>query len=325
MRMRCLKWIFTLFSIAVLCGRSPAQGRFGPPPPEPNPSDADVRLEPENGKTQFALNEEIRLDLVFTSRTPGFDVNTTDYGDLSEDVNVTPADGWFRWRGQSGHDYSSPTKLAGESIRVPVVLNAGIVFQKPGRYQVSVTTGRLRTPTRSLQRTTNPVEIEIVAPDEREESGLVHSLLNEIATGDYKTGQAAASQLALLQGDEAVRAKVQVLLDAKDYDCCSGAILDGLATSRNLQLQLDLLEAAWHDVQHAPDDTLHSALNETRAFLRKRTLSGWQMIVNPQTDPASKEAEKQAENDMNEIAATLGERSGENLRDTAYFLMWIRN
>ena len=268
--MRSLSWYLVMFALGVSCGKCIAQQ--APISAGADVNAADVRLESENGRTQFKLGEPIKLELVFSSRTKGFFVNTTDYGDMSEEVNVTPADGWFRAHGRSGHDYSSSVPLGDEPIRIPVLINQGIIFQKPGRFEISVTTWRL-----GKQRTTSAIAIEIVAADEREEAGLASSLSVRFRTRAVKSRHAAAAQLAFLGGDEAVRAKIFWLAKGNGGDGVQREMMDGLASSRNLELQLELLQAAWRDVRHVPDSSLLSAMQQTRAFMRKQTLPGWQM------------------------------------------------
>jgi hypothetical protein len=291
---------------------------------------ADVRLETKDGQTHFKLDEPIILELVFTAHTPGFTVNTVNYGDLSEQVNITPAEGWFRHHGSSGHDYLSTTKLEDEPIRIPVLLNQGIVFQKPGHYEISMTTGRLiasQPGFAGIRLTTNSVAIEITAPDEQEESALVRSLSAQIETSRGQPRRDAALQLAFLAGDDAVRAKVHFFLDPGTDPSDSGqdpvrhAMFEGLASSRNLKLQLDLLEDAWHDVRRAPDFSLLDAMQQARAFLRKQTVPGWSMVVSPKTDDASSQADLERQNDVSELVASLLQRTGENRRDTVYLLM----
>jgi hypothetical protein len=312
--MHRIRWMLLALALGVLCGRCAAQE--SPISAHADAAGAEVRLESENGRTQFKLGEPIKLELVFTSRTKGLFVNTTDYGDMAEVVNVTPADGWFRAHGQSGHDYSSSVPLGEEPIRIPVLINQGIIFQKPGRFEISVTTGRL-----GVKRTTNAIAIEILPADEREEAELVRSLSVQISTTNGKSRRAAADQLAFLGGDEAVRAKIFWLAKGNGGDSVQREMMDGLASSRNLELQLELLEAAWRDVRHVPDSSLLSAMQQTRAFMRKQTLPGWQMAAMPGTDPASKIANEERQHDVSEIVETLPQRTGNNRRDTAYFLM----
>jgi hypothetical protein len=315
-------WCFATVALAVACLPSLAQET----PVVTQVDGAEVRLEAKDGRTQFTLDDPITLELVFTARIPGFTVNTTGYGDMSEQVNITPADGWLRSRGPSGHDYLTTEKLEDAPIRIPVLLNQGIVFQKPGHYEISVTTARLIAPQPSpgaLRLTTNTVSIDITAPDDQEEAALVGSLSTGMETASGQALHDAALQLAFLGGDEAIRAKVRWLLDPGDDQTgnVEGEMLQGLASSRNLQLQLDLLEAAWRDVQRVPENNLLEAMQQTRAFLRKQTLPGWTMTVAPPTDEASKLAEQERQHYISEIVATLPLRTGENRRDTVYYLM----
>jgi hypothetical protein len=319
-------WWMASLALAVACKPCLAQET----PVATEAEGAQVRLETKGGRTQFKLDEPIWLELVFTSHAPGFDVNTADYGDMSEQVNVTPAEGWFRHHGSSGHDYLTTMKLGEEPIRVPVLLNHGIVFEKPGHYEISITTGRLigaQAGFAGIRLTTNTVAIEVTAPDEQEEAALVRSLSAQIETGRGQARHEAAVQLAFLGGDDAVRAKVQWLLDPgngpgeNEQDTVQQEMLGGLASSRNLKLQLDLLEAAWRDVQRVPEHSLLDAMQQTRAFLQKQTLEGWTMAVPAKTDAASQSADQERQNDISEILATLPQRTGENRRDTAYFLM----
>jgi hypothetical protein len=336
--MRVLSRSLAVFALGVACRLCLAQEVSTSAPAVA--TGTEVRLETHDGRTQFTLDEPIQLDLIFTSREPGYAVNNIDYGDVADVVSVTPAEGWFRPREKSGHDYVTSTELDNAPIRVPVLLNQAAVFQKPGHYEVSITTGRLQASTLTHGKrqtrpvplqTTNAVGIDIVAPDEEQEAALVQSLSSQIAGEPGRARQTAALRLAYLSGDDAVRAKVHWLLSAeemdntKDHDNIGKLMGDGLASSRNQQLQLDLLEAAWLDPQRVPTSELQDALWQTRAFLRKQTIPGWVMGVAPVTDAAQVEAQKQAEqerqHDLSELVATLPSRSGTNRANTAYFLI----
>jgi len=306
-------------------------------------SPATVRLEVKDGQSHFLLGDRIELELVFTN--PGSDaytLNTTEYGDLSEKVNITPSDGWLQWRGPSGHDYSMVTKLESKEIRIPVVLNDGFVFREPGHYEVSVTTGRLQqgkplaSDNHYLQLTTNAVGLDLSERSAAEEAALVRTLTNEIdslpVTHDPRADPRAdaAARLASLPGDAAVRAKVRLLLDDSDWAQALHYIISGgLAASRNLTLQLSLLQAAWNDPQRTPDSELESAISTTRHFLySKTTLPGWQMMVMPPSgkpDAATQQAIDEHNADLTRLIQSLPARSGDNRRDTTYFLMENHN
>ena len=283
----------------------------------------EVRLEPKDGRAQFKLDEPITLELVFVAHTTGFAVNTVVYPDMSEQVDITPAEGWFRQREHSSHDYLTKETLGETPIRIPVLLNQGIVFLKPGRYEISITTSRLMDTqdgtTWHLVKT-NPVSIEVAAPDEKAEADLVRSLSSQIAASSGKARKEAAAQLAFLGGDEAVRAKVRWLSDPGQE--VQQEMLKGLASSRNLQLQLELLQAVWRDPQHVPSNYVLTAIEQTRAFSRKQTLPGWTMVFSEKKDQASKLAQEDLERDLSEIVATLPQRTGMNRRETAYFLIF---
>src|ERR1700687_2444086 len=166
-------------------------------------SHTPVRLEPHNGQTHFKIGDPVILDLVFTSRSPGYVVNTdtTPYPPVSDLVELAPEDGWvrshFSFRGNSQNG-NALANLGSSPIRVPILLNRTITFNEPGRYEVTITTERLRTsddwrPT-SLEtcdpcRMTNAVGIELSVRDESEEAALVKSLSGELE--ESKNGMSA--------------------------------------------------------------------------------------------------------------------------------------
>jgi hypothetical protein len=319
-RLRDIAW-FLLATILLAAGPCTAQE----PPASTHIDGAEVRLETPDGRTQFTLAEPLPLELVFSAHASGFEVNTTNYGDMSEDVNVSPGDGWFRSHAASRHDYLTSTPLEDEPIRIPVLLNQGIVFLKPGRYEVSITTSRLMGPQSAgrIRLTTNTVTLDLMPMDEQQEAALVRSLSGQIATASGSPQQQAAQQLAYLPGDEAVRAKVRWFLDSFSgaNESLEKQMLEGFASSRNLKLQLDLLEAAWLDPQRTPQSSLLDAMQQTRAFLRHQTLNGWSMVSVPIAEDAPNTAEQERRADISKIVATLPQRTGENRRDTAYYLM----
>jgi hypothetical protein len=358
-------------------------------------SGAAVRLETHNGQTRFKLGDRVMVDLVFTSRTPGYVVNTDayPYRPVSDLAEVVPAEGWVRtyrtFRGQ-GQDGSALATLGTDPLRVPVLLNRTIAFQKPGHYEVKLTTERLRTAATFMNttsaeacdpcRTTNTVGIDLSARSAREESALVVSLSRELEDpkeqvagidlsakekkqilqdienqqkmGDStEAGQKqmaallrkmndivanqlalsekgeqarrlAAERLAYLIGDDAVQAKVRfIVADKEDGEAhpIGPIMVDGLPTSRNKQLQSDLLEAAWRDPQHIPTSVLQTAVREARELIHK------QMVTDEPTLWAGTSEEHQAALDeyhreIDEIAATLLLRSEANRAETIKFL-----
>jgi hypothetical protein len=322
----------------------------------PNPGAAgagagpQVRLEAKDGRTHFRLGDLITLELVFSN--PGFvpaaepepltpiqramraahplpgqhTVNPTDYGDLADAITITPADGWFQWQGKSGHDYLSEELLTDHEIRVALVLNQGYVFRQPGHYEVSVTTYRLD----SKPVTTNRIGLDLAARPADRERALVRRLDAEIAKRKpadaecfCKDENGAAEQLAAFPGDDAVRAKVRWLLtEDEDHGSARSAMAGGLAASRNYDLQLQLLQTAWHDPQTVPDSALLDAIENTRLFQAGKTLDGWRMVLGrAPTDAESQRLAEERRADLQAIVDSLPQRSGRNLTDTVYFLM----
>jgi hypothetical protein len=105
-----------------------------------------------------------------------------------------PEEGWVRthhaFRGKGINGNALVENLGSDPVRVPVLLNRTITFQKPGLYEVTVETERLR-PSKTFSemttlercdpcRTTNAIYITIAERDESEEAALVVSLSHEL-------------------------------------------------------------------------------------------------------------------------------------------------
>ena len=133
----------------------------------------------------------------------------------------------------------------------------------------------------------------------------------------------AALLLSYLQGDDAVRAKVRWLLADNDHggDDTGLVMLDGLAHSRNLQLQMKLLQAAWVDTQLVPTDVLQSALQQTKAFLQNETFELYYSHGVPGRTMPHTEVVEEYDRELGEIFATLPQRTGSNREHTAYYLL----
>lgn len=291
------------------------------PPATGNPG--QVRLEPHDGKTKFYLGDLIQLDLVF-SRGPGegpISVNATIYGDLADKVEITSAKGWIQWRGQSGHDYAvvSPPITSGE-LRVPVVINDGFVFRQAGHYEIRVATRRIGGPEPVA---TNTVGIDLEEMPEDMESAEVRELVAEIASaGNTREGHparaTAVAKLAALGGDDAVREKIR-MMRASDDDIRQNTPL-ALASTRNLELQLSLLEAAWNDVSQAPFYDLAWALQQTRSLMRGEVQPGWTMVAGVKADEATRRAAQEHSADVDTMIRSLPQRSGESRSFAVYLL-----
>jgi hypothetical protein len=319
--------------------------------------------------------------------------DTSPYRPASDEVHIVPEDGWFRshssFRGQSING-NALVDLGSSPVRVPVLLNRTITFQKPGHYEVTLTTERLR-PSKTLWQSTNPeacdlcrktnsVTIEITSRDESEEALLVVSLSHQIdgneelssgsglpleqkvallreieahqraaASGELdqkqseallrKLGEIGANQIALdqkrkdarreaverlayLAGDDAVRAKVHFIIADKekgDAYPISQIMVDGLPSSRNKQLQLDLLQAAWRDPQHVPTSVLQTALRQAKELNRGQPVVD-EAILWAGTPEERQAALAEYQREIDEIADTLPLRTEANRAETLEFL-----
>jgi len=154
--------------------------------------------------------------------------------------------------------------------------------------------------------------------------------LNEIATEraaaiDKRQADLllAAQRLACLEGDEAVRAKVHFIATGRESDEENriGLILvNGLPNSRNKQLQLNLLEAAWRDPGNLPTYELHEALRAARDLARDRMVKIDEFGGG---EEERKAAVKQYQTDLDVIIVTLPQRSEANRAQTIQILKKI--
>lgn len=300
-------------------------------------SGPEVRLEAHDGKTTFYIGDRIQIDLVFTNTTSDpYMLNDSDYSDIVDDVEINPISGWMRWRGPSGHDSASETTLSSAAIRLPIAVNEGFVFREPGHYEIRVATNRLTQGASILNLkasgpiTTNALGIDLEPMPPDVEADEVKALVSQIDSADLHTEagsdlhREAVSRLADLQGDDALRAKIRLIL-ASDDDMRS-VTREALASTHNLPLQLSLLEEAWSDPTIPPVYDMPDALQDARALVRGETLPGFVMVVGPPSDP--QEAAKIAEEhkaDMEALLRSLPMRSGQNRADAAYYLMEDRS
>jgi len=357
--------------------------------------DTSVRLEPHNGRAAFKIGERMILDLVFASGSPGFVVKTDDspVRPVSDEIDVSPDGGWVRthasFRGQ-GLDGNSVSHLGSDPIRVPVLLNRTITFLKPGHYEVTITTERLRSSQDMMSvtsvenceqcRRTNSVGIDISEPDDSEEPAMVASLTQELddlakppekrpspeqkeltdelqmqiqqSTGSteedrkklealtqrlgklvmnqlsaiQKRGDArreAAVRLACLEGDDATRAKVHFIAAEEEFAdpniSIAWILVDGLASSRNKQMQLNLLEEAWRNPQLLPTYPFQTALRQARELTQKDWITD-EAVLWAGTHEERQAAFEEDQREINEIIATLPLRSESNREQTIKFL-----
>jgi len=387
-RIQNLRTLFQLTCLAIVLSCAMCMSQ-----PPSRVDNASVRLEPHEGKSAFKIGDPVILDLVFTSRSPGAVVKTGDnpYRPVSDRVDVSPDGGWIRthaiFRGQ-GTDGNALSNLSGNPIRVPILLNRTITFLKPGHYEVTVTTERLRnssdimtvTPLEDCEpcRKTNAVGIDISEMDDSEESVLVASLsrdledtakplenkpspeskalaaqveeeltqhpsvpdpeklkaltrkMGELISDELSSIQKRADarhetavRLACLEGDDAMRAKVHFIAAEDEFADPNIAIawilVDGLANSRNKQLQLALLEDAWRNPNMLPTDPLQSSLRQARELTQKDWVTD-DSILWAGTPEEHQAAKEEYQRELNEIIASLPQRSESNRAETIKYL-----
>jgi hypothetical protein len=133
----------------------------------------------------------------------------------------------------------------------------------------------------------------------------------------------AAVQLACLDGDEAVRAKVHFIANESQEDSAdpnigiAGFLVDGLASSRNKQMQLTLFEEAWRDPKLLPTDVLQTALRQARELTQKDWVTDESVMWAPEQHQATL---LEYQREINEIIATLPLRSESNRAETIKIL-----
>lgn len=290
----------------------------------------EVSLEPHNGKTHFYLGETIRLDMVFrnTTGTPMM-LNGTDYDDMSDAITISPTEGWIQWRGKSGHDFATVQTLTSRAQRVAVRVNDGYVIRKPGHYEIRVTEQRVTAGTMAkavvLPATlTNEVGIDVDAMPEDMEAESLREIQNDLANApegsndSYRIRQAAFHRLATLQGDEALAEKIRTIVHT---DWAFRSVLSlAMASTNNLQHQLDLLHATWLAPNTSPNGDVLEAMNQTRRLMAGLPIAGWQMVYTPQPTDADKKLAAAQRKDMEELLGTMPQRTGKSRTDAAYLL-----
>lgn len=351
-----------------------------------------VRLEAHKGQTRFQIGDVVVVDLVFTSHSPGYAVDTATrpYLPPADLPEITPNAGWIRSHtvltGQSMID--QPATLGSEPIRVPILLNRSITFQQPGHYEVSVSSERVRNAQNFARltsldscnpcATTNDVGIDIEPRNKSDEAALVASLLRELeetkgiepvglsqeqtdnfrrraetlqmrpdmteaeqkailqklnevvqeelATVEKRRAQRreAAIRLAYLPGDEALRAKVHFIAisdeEVGEGEPIGPIMLDGLPSSNNKQLQLELIEGAWRDPNHLPTDVLQDALREARELANGQTVTEYSSLWAGTSEQQRAAARKEYQDELNELIATLPLRSEANRAKTIEYM-----
>jgi hypothetical protein len=281
-----------------------------------------AELSLKDGQTQFRTGEPIVLDLAITADDPGYSINTTtaQLGSQIDDITVTPSDGVFDWL--AGHrfslDYASVADLKpGQTEHLEVLLNSVYRFDKPGNYTVNVTTTRVYGSSNASQRvslTTNGVTISLTSMAEADEQTIVNNLMQSIRNApDLETAQSYVNHLTWLTGEPSTRAKVDLFFHPQVYEPFGTDVTQALWVARDRELVVKLLEQSLTDPSHPVDAAL------PLAAAMKATLK---VPQGPNAAQPTKEAEEQFEEEyVRQVAATLAQRSGPNLSETAETLL----
>lgn len=277
-----------------------------------------AELSLKDGQSQFRIGEPIALDLAVTADDPGYSINTTtaQLGSQIDDITVTPSDGVFDWLAGHGFglDYASVQDLKpGQTIHFHVLLNSVYRFDKPGNYTVSVITPRVFSSASAPQRvslTTNDVTISLTPMEETDEQTIVDSLMREIRNApDLETAQSYVEQLTWLTGEPSTRAKLDLFFHPQVYRPFATDVTQGLWVARDRELVLKRLEQSLTDPSYPVDAALPLA-------------AAMKATPGPNARQSIKGAQEQFEEQyLLQVAATLPQRSGSNLADTAETLL----
>lgn len=150
-----------------------------------------IRLEAHEGHADFKIGDPIFVDLVFTGRSGNYsvDAEADPAQAIGDRIYVSPDGGWVRsHQSLTGKSISGNAlvPIGADGVRVPVLVNRVILFQKPGNYDVSIATQRLVSPAfRRVEQledcdpcpSTNAVRIHIAERIESDETALLTSLV----------------------------------------------------------------------------------------------------------------------------------------------------
>jgi hypothetical protein len=296
----------------------------------PEAADVHVKLSLAENRTVYRIGEPIKLVMEFTADREGYMVELISDRDgppfdtisVSPEMGVTP---WFaelvdnRYFGRcvvSREKLSSPKRLE-------IVLNDSLRFDNPGRYTVSVKTGRI---TRSNQEgeplslSTNAISFEIQSMSEEDEAKEVKRLSDLLDSTRNSRDDAIAKRLSYLTGEPSTREKVRRFLTPEPRPNNYGPHMHyGLFIARNRGLVLKLIETAMRDPNTPVTSEMLSAAVRLRMLLAygmsPKRVGPAPVILQPEEeDPRNREIREAY---LTELAAGLGKRSGTSQTVTA--------
>jgi hypothetical protein len=286
-----------------------------------------AQLSLKEGQNSYRIGDPIVLDLEITADQPGLSVNTTVTEPASpvDQITVTPTEGVFNWLADSsrGHpyvpDYGTSTKLEpGEPQHIALLLNAVYRLDQPGTYTARVSTARILNSDGLLQGktplTTNDVSFTITPMDEADEAATVNHLMQKIRSApNLRTAQDYVDQLSWLTGEPSTCAKVDLFFHPQVYQPFGTNVTRGLWVARDRELIVKLLEQSLADPSYPVEGALPLAAE------MKATLT---VPLGPNAAQPTEEALEQFEQEyLQKVAATLPQRTGLSLTQTAETLL----
>jgi hypothetical protein len=302
------------------------------------PPGVNARLSLADKKTVYKIGEPIKLVMEFTADRDGYIVEyLPDRKEPGLDtIVVAPETGITRWLDELnngrrlGRDVFATDKLTASPRRVEIFLNDTVRFDSPGRYTVSVKTRRIwqATPSNSDTKTflvsTNSISFEVEPMTEIEEEEQVKRLVDSLAAKrDPGADDEFGRHLSYLTGDPSTREKVKRYLahERRAGGNFNLHIWYGLFIASNRSLALKLVETAVHD----PNMPVTSQLLGLATSLKTLLTRGAREI--PETgntgllDSADPRATEVTEAYVMELAAGLGQRSGDSQITTAMTIL----
>ena len=190
-----------------------------PPARSVGPARATLTVRLPAGKETYRLGEEIPVELEFQGTgNPGDTFWTSNYdrsGRIHEETYaVTPNDGVsdplgvLYLDGIAGGGLGNMRPLDGTPWRLTIALNEYVTFSRPGRYELVVTSRRLRGISGVGVLTSAPVSLTIVAADDSWTRAQMAQALQLIATGGRETVDRGARLLSWLGTEAAARETV---------------------------------------------------------------------------------------------------------------------
>ncbi|MFT3742793.1 MAG: hypothetical protein QM785_00735 [Pyrinomonadaceae bacterium] len=232
------------------------------------------------GKTAYRIGEPVKLILAYTSAHPGYVVETY-YSPRFDDVILSPKSGVYDWlyslnRLYSYDDVSSVQQLSLSPASVEITLNDLVRFDRPGKYKLAVVSRRVSkakedVPFRSnaIPLRSNEIELEIKEMSEAEEQAEVKRIaaLMDSAT-TLPQHSKFKRELDYLTGDASTVEKVSRFIKPPVFGGVTW--LDtgtGLNIARNKKLAIELLEAAFRDLDREPGQDLIGRLVTLRMLM----------------------------------------------------------